>query len=135
APGASDFAQDLPALGVVLHDPCDGRKILVDGRLQMDRQAWVGLEVEEPRPFASRIGAAADVQPPVDVVVDELDAARPASASSGRRHVDELSVSKGLSNLVVHVSPRCDAPASSLNTQRSYASWFPRRAKDRGAAG
>ena len=81
-PDLDDLGEDRAPLRLVGDDPGGRREVRRDPPLEVEREAWLGFEVEQPgaRPLGDR--RPADVDAAADAVVDDLDPARLAGAPS-----------------------------------------------------
>src|SRR6266849_1563601 len=94
APVARDVREDLPPLCLVFDDACSGGQVGADFALEMKRHVRISIQVGEPAP-ASRKGNPADVDPPIDVVRNDLELSRLAGLTAGRCDVHGVYALKG----------------------------------------
>src|SRR5215472_8452318 len=99
----------------------------------MEGEARVGFEIDQPVSFVGTWDAA-DVDLAVDVVEDDLDPARPAAPTSGRRDVDGLAMLERCVDCIPgrrHVSTDYRAVVGSIPSRISASdrSWRPLESK------
>src|SRR5437868_9818363 len=91
AGGFDDVVHYRPPLIRILDDPSRGGKVRLRTPLDMEREPRVRIKVGEPAPpFRAR--RPADVDTPVDDVVDDLDAAGLPALPSGGGDIDHIPV-------------------------------------------
>ena len=108
------------SLGGVGDDPGGRGDVRHDRTLEVDGQARIGLEVEEPGPLAIGAGHAGDVDAAIDDVVDDLDPAGMTAPSAGRGDIDGLAVPQCTGDLVVHGGSSFSWVASGCRCARNY---------------
>src|SRR5579864_3605738 len=101
APLVGDRSEHPPSLFGIGDDPGGRRQVGDHLALQVEYEMGIGLQIGQPVPLL-RPGDAADINPTVDVVEDDLLAAGLTRLAPGGGDVDDVALRESRPDIVVH---------------------------------